>query len=75
MSDLVYRRPMRGLTRTYHEYRYFGAAVFDPHRKAGHVMTDRMGLVVINILSVSNAVMQRLDMRIIHRLLGTVLVD
>jgi hypothetical protein len=49
-------------------HRDFGVAIFDPHRKAGGVMVERTGFVVIYILSVSDAVMQRLDMGIVHGL-------
>ena len=48
---------------------YLAAAVFDPHCEIWRVMDEWMGLVVVNILSVSDAVMQSLNTGIIHWLL------
>ena len=47
-------------------HRDIGAAVLNPHRKAGGLMSERLGLVVIDFLAMSDAIMKRFDMWIIH---------
>src|SRR5215471_11493779 len=48
-------------------HRHDRAAGFDPNEKAGCVMAKRRRAFVIHTLNMPNFVMQRLNMRIIHR--------